>query len=213
MQSHSQHGQDRFVYERFFKSESSGIFVDIGAYDGVTFSNTLLFEELGWRGLCIEPLPGAFEKLKAERKATCLNCAISDSAGTGTFLEVDMPSGFEKMYSGLKANFDERHRKTIAQWGKNAKELKVPIRRLVDILDENSIRRVDYMSIDTEGSEWKILRSFDLHRYDVTVLSIENNYQDQKIRKHMVDSGYRLVHVFANIDELYAKPNQTDLLP
>jgi len=208
MQSHSQHGQDKFVYERFFKGRSApGVFVDVGAYDGVKFSNTLLFEQLGWQGICIEPLPSVFEGLKTARKALCLNCAVSDSAGTGTLLEVDMPADFEKMYSGLKANFDERHRKTIAQWGKGAKEIRVPIRRLADILDENNIRHVDYMSIDTEGSEWKILRGLDLRTYDVTVLSIENNYQDQKIRNHMAANGYRLVNIFANMDELYAKPN------
>src|SRR5215469_316694 len=108
-----------------------------------------------------------------------------------------MPADFEKMYSGLKANFDQRHRKTIAQWGKGAKEIRVPIRRLADILDENNIRHVDYMSIDTEGSEWKILRGLDLRTYDVTVLSIENNYQDQKIRNHdcamLVDIGIKVV--------------------
>lgn len=206
MESYSQHGQDLFVYETFFKDRTAGVFVDVGAYDGVTFSNTFLFERLGWHGICIEPLPGTFEKLQAARKAVCVNCAVSDNAGIGTMLEVDMPSGFEKMYSGLKANFDDRHRKTITQWGKNAKELKVPIKRLADILTENAIKRIDYMSIDTEGSEWKILRDFDFRANDVRVLSIENNYQDEKIRKHMAANSYRLVKIFANIDELYAKP-------
>jgi FkbM family methyltransferase len=208
MQSFSQHGQDKFVLEAFFKDrKKSGVFVEIGAYDGVTFSNTLLFERLGWRGLCIEPMPSAFQKLTAARSAVCINCAVADNTGTGTFLEVDMPSGFEKMYSGLKANFDERHKNTIQQWGKNPREIKVPIRRLGEILDEQGMRRVDYMSIDTEGSEWKILRSFDFGAFDVRVLSVENNYQDEKIRKHLAGNGYRLVNVFAEIDELYAKPD------
>src|ERR1700722_4426554 len=129
MQSFSQFGQDKFVFERFFKdSREPGVFVEIGAYDGVTFSNTLLFEELGWRGICIEPMPSAFEKLQAARAAICVNCAVSDNAGQGSFLEVEMPSVFEKMYSGLKANYDERHKRTIQKWGRNPQEIKVPIR-------------------------------------------------------------------------------------
>lgn len=214
MDSYSQHGQDRFIYDRFFKSRTGpGIFVDVGAYDGVTFSNTLLFERMGWRGLCIEPLPAAFAKLTAVRAATCIHCAVADSAGIGTLVEVDMPSGFEKMYSGLKANFDERHRRIIARWGKTVQEIKVPIRRLADILDEHGIRRIDYLSIDTEGSEWKILRSFDLRAYDVCVLSIENNYHDGKIQRCLLDNGYRLVRTFAERDELYAKPIQNEAVP
>jgi hypothetical protein len=55
MQSFSQHGQDAFVYETFFKNDGGqGFFVDVGAYDGVTFSNSLFFERhLGWSGICI----------------------------------------------------------------------------------------------------------------------------------------------------------------
>jgi|SRR5579863_543136 len=206
MQSYSQHGQDIFVHEWYFKDRTTpGVFVDVGAYDGVKFSNTLLFEQLGWHGICIEPLPSAYEKLKTVRKAISLNCAVSDLAGTATFLEIDMPSGFEKMYSGLKDNFDARHLETIAQWSKTSKEVTVPVRRLDDVLAENNIRHVDYMSVDTEGSEWKILQSLDLRAYDVKVLSIENNYQNKTIRRHMADHGYGLIHVFADFDELYVR--------
>jgi hypothetical protein len=51
MQKYSQYGQDTFVYENFFKNKNDGFFVDIGAYDGVSLSNTLSLEELGWSGL------------------------------------------------------------------------------------------------------------------------------------------------------------------
>ena len=206
MQSYSQHGQDTFVYETFFKGRTDpGTFVDVGAYDGITFSNTLLFERLGWSGVCIEPLPAAFEKLKATRSSICVNCAIADSPGTGTLVQIDMPSGFEQMYSGLKANFDERHRKTIEKWGSNLREVTVQIRRLADILAECGVRRVDYLSIDTEGSEWRILRAFDLGAFAVQVVSVENNYGDVKIHRHMHDRGYRLVKAFGGFDELYVK--------
>lgn len=206
MQSYSQHGQDRFIYETFFKGRTEpGTFVDVGAYDGMTFSNTLLFERLGWSGICIEPLPTAFEKLKAMRSSICLNCAVADAPGTGTLIQVDMPSGFEQMYSGLKANFDERHRKTIEKWGSNRREVTVQIRRLADILTECGVKCVDYLSVDTEGSEWRILRTFDLEAFAVQVVSVENNYGDEKIRRHMLDHGYRFVKAFGGFDELYVK--------
>jgi FkbM family methyltransferase len=151
MQSFSQHGQDAYVYETFFKSNGQGYFVDVGAYDGVIFSNSLFFERhLGWSGICIEPLPAAFEKLRGSRTAICLNCAVADRDGKGEFVDVDMPN-YGKMYSGLRAEYDPRHVRILNAYMTGARLIEVPLRRLADILDENGVRRIDYMSIDTEG--------------------------------------------------------------
>jgi hypothetical protein len=67
------------------------------------------------------------------------------------------------------------------------------------------VRKVDYLSIDTEGGESKILRSIDLERYDVRVISVENAYKDPAIPDYLRGFGYRLVNVFADFDDLYAK--------
>jgi FkbM family methyltransferase len=206
MQSFSQHGQDAFVYETFFKSrDGQGYFVDVGAYDGVTFSNSLFFERhLGWSGICIEPLPAAFEKLRGSRTAICLNCAVADRDGKGEFVDVDMPN-YGKMYSGLRAEYDPRHVQILNAYMTGARLIEVPLRRLADILDENGVRTIDYMSIDTEGGELKILKSIDLKSYDVRVISVENNYEDPAVSDHLLGLGYRLIKTFAGFDELYAK--------
>jgi FkbM family methyltransferase len=206
MQSFSQHGQDAFVYKAFFQDrEGKGNFVDVGAYDGVTFSNSLFFERhLGWQGICIEPLPDAFAKLRQSRTAVCLNCAVSDRDGTGVFVDVDMPN-YGKMYSGLRSEYDPRHVNILQRHATGGRLINVPTRRLPDILDENGMRQVDYMSIDTEGGELKILKSIDLGRYNVRVISVENNYNDPAIRNYLLGLGYRLVNVFAGFDDLYAK--------
>src|SRR5258706_11369284 len=58
---YSQHSQDRFVDNFLLHGKRGGVFVDVGAYDGVALSNTYYFEkELGWQGICIEPNPMAF---------------------------------------------------------------------------------------------------------------------------------------------------------
>jgi FkbM family methyltransferase len=171
----------------------------------VTFSNSLFFERhLGWSGICIEPLPAAFEKLRGCRTAICLNCAVADHDGKGEFVDVDMPN-FGKMYSGLRAEYDPRHVRILNTCMTGARLIEVPLRRLADILDENGVRKVDYMSIDTEGGELKILKSIDLKSYDVRVISIENNYKDPAISDHLLGLGYRLVKIFAGFDELYGK--------
>jgi FkbM family methyltransferase len=206
MQSFSQHGQDTFVFETFFKDgDHKGNFVDIGAYDGVTFSNSLFFERhLGWSGICIEPLPEMFEKLQQSRTAVCLNCAISDADGTGLFVDADM-ANYGKMYSGLRNEFDPRHVSILQQCATGAKLITVATRRLPPILDEHGLHQIDYLSIDTEGNELKILKSIDLARYDIRVISVENNYNDPAIRNYFLGYGYRLIKVFAGFDDLYAK--------
>lgn len=206
MQFFSQHGQDQYVYENFFRHKRGGVFVEVGAYDGETMSNTLFFERfLGWSGVCVEPLPSAFAKLSSMRTALCVNAGVSDYEGEGEFADVDMPAHYGKMYSGLVDNYDERHRQFINNYAQGGQRLKVKVRRLGDILDESGIRCIDYMSIDTEGSEIKIIRSLDWTRFDVDVVSIENNYQDQAIVDHMAAVGYDRVHVFQGFDELYRK--------
>src|SRR5260221_7249446 len=82
---YSQCGQDQFLYENFFRTKREGVFVDIGAHDGIFYSNTKFFEELGWQGLCIEPIPEVFEQLKKNRKAICIQGCISDQVGKSSF--------------------------------------------------------------------------------------------------------------------------------
>jgi hypothetical protein len=55
------------------------------------------------------------------------------------------------MYSGLRAEYDPRHVRILNAYMTGARLIEVPLRRLADILDENGVRRIDYMSIDTEG--------------------------------------------------------------
>jgi protein O-GlcNAc transferase len=207
LQSFSQHGQDTFVHNHFFGGRASrGTFVEIGAYDGISFSNSLFFERhLGWNGICIEPLPLVFDQLRRNRKVVCVNCAISDREGIEEFIDVDMP-GYGKMYSGLLGSYDERHMELVRAEGTSVHVIRVRTRKLSDLLDENGLTRVDYLSIDTEGSELKILRSFDPNAYGIRVISIENNYRDAEIRDHLFKLGYQLVKIFGGFDELYAKP-------
>src|SRR5258705_2052696 len=131
MEYYSQHGQDVFVYETFFKNVGrKGHFVDVGAYDGVTLSNTLFFElHLGWSGLCVEPLPAAFDRLQASRSAVCLNCAVADAEGSADFVDVDGPT-FGKMYSGLRDEYDPRPIEIMETYASDAKLLRGPTRPL-----------------------------------------------------------------------------------
>ena len=66
MSYYSQHGEDKYIESLF--PEKEGVCIEVGAYDGITLSNTLHFEQKGWTALCIEPIPSAFDKCKTIRK-------------------------------------------------------------------------------------------------------------------------------------------------
>jgi FkbM family methyltransferase len=202
---HSQIGQGRYVFERYFADRRPGRFLDIGAYDGVHFSNSLFFEEdLGWQGICVEPLPDVFALLKSRRKAICLNCCISDYDGTRDFLDA-APKGEARMLSGLLDAYDPRHMVGIGISSKETRSLELPVRRLPPILDEFGFFEIDYCSIDTEGAEFQILQTIDFTRYRFSVMSIENNYADERIPALMSANGFDRVHVFHGYDELYQR--------
>ena len=76
MTYYSQHNQDQFLNEHIFNNKKEGVFLDIGAYDGIEGSNSYFFEkELGWKGICFEPIPKLYQRLKENRKCISINAA------------------------------------------------------------------------------------------------------------------------------------------
>ena len=108
---YSQSGQDRFIFNTFFKNKREGTFVEIGANDGIKFSNTYFFEKhLGWQGICIEPMSGPFEELQKNRNCICVKGCITDMPGTKDFLLI---TGYSEMLSGLLEKYDPRHQRGL----------------------------------------------------------------------------------------------------
>ncbi|HKY99978.1 MAG TPA: FkbM family methyltransferase [Rhabdochlamydiaceae bacterium] len=203
---YSQFAQDQFVHETFFPVKHDGIFVDIGAYDGVSMSNSYFFEkELGWKGICIEPNPQVFDKLQKLRKAVCVQACISDKKETAKFLRI---SGRSEMLSGLSDKYDPKHLKRIdseiANFGGEKLEIEVPTVTLNELADQEGIRRVDFLSIDTEGGEFDILKSIDFTKLDVDVIAVENNYHDPNFRQYLQSHGFVFITKL-ECDEIYKK--------
>ena len=197
----SQFGQDRYLHLNLFANKRDGVFVDVGAYDGFVGSNTLFFEKfMGWTGLCIEPDPAQFAKIPTYRSCDHVQACIADKEGTARFFSI--ADGLTMM-GGLVDYFEAQDMKMIAERSKT-KIVELPTRRLEAVLKERNITEIDYLSIDTEGSELAILRSFDLARFKVKALSVENNRNAPQIPEFMQSAGYRRV-VRLGVDDIYAK--------
>lgn len=194
---YGQYQQDKLINEAFFQDMQGGVFIDIGAHNGVTFNNTLFFEkDLGWTGLCIEPIPEVFQQLSANRKCKCVQGCISNSAKHQLFFRAATPAINSEMLSGLVKTYDPIHYQRlvteVAQTGGQLQVLTVNCFVLNDLLKHNNINHVNYLSIDTEGSEYKILKSIDYNQFLIDVISVDDAYYDSRLIPLMEEKGFKL---------------------
>jgi FkbM family methyltransferase len=183
----SQLGQDLWVLEKT-NFKRGGYFVEFGATDGVLLSNTYLLEsEFGWSGLCAEPNPDLFEKLKQNRSCRASSdCIAGESGSQVEFLLADEYGGIT---THLKDGNDERRKGYLAM----GKTLALSTVSLDEFLRKhNAPRTIDYLSIDTEGSEYEILKHFPFEHWDVRLITVEHNFTPirQCIRELLTAKGY-----------------------
>lgn len=181
----------------YFRGACGGTFIDIGANDGVTISNSLALEEsLGWSGVCVEPHPGAFTKLTKNRpRCTRVNAGIGAAGGTFDFLAV---TGYAEMLSGWLAGATPDHlarvEKEIAAHG--GTKAVIPVKSLsFGTLLSNRAAVVDFVSIDVEGHELEVLRGIDFSRVLVKLFVIEFNSDELRTRLEafMGKAGFEVV--------------------
>jgi len=194
----SQCGQDKFLNERVFKGFRSGVFVDVGAHDGISINNTLYFEKnLGWTGVNIEPIPSVYTSL-AKNRPVCinLNCAVDSKDGTSEFI---LNTGYTEMLSGLKEHYDPRHTKRrdneIKHAGGSTETIYVETKRLETIFDIHNIKHIHYLSIDVEGGEYPVIQSINFNKVFIDVIEFESNYPDSSkhILEYLVSKGYTVL--------------------
>jgi FkbM family methyltransferase len=196
-----------FIFKNAFKSQSQlfqdlvvlyhnpifeGYFVEFGASDGIHLSNTYLLEhEYGWQGILAEPGKVWREDLRRNRKAKISElCVSSHSRQKLVFNDTIDPmlSTIDK-FSGVDHWAESRSQ---------GKKYFVESISLNDLLSENNSPSViDYLSIDTEGSEYSILANLDFDKYKFNFISVEHNYSEQRelILQLLVSKSYRRILV------------------
>ena len=184
--SYSQLNQDNNVLE-FFNHKKNLYFLDIGANDGISFSNTYKLEkEYNWKGICSEPLPRLYNDLKKCRNVKIDTNAVYSKSG----LTLDFTDADSHMFSGI-TDCISKHKDFI---GNNKKNIKVKTITLDKLLKKyKSPKIIHYMSLDTEGSEYEILKSVNYKNNKFIYINLEHNYEEPKrteIRKLLEKNGY-----------------------
>jgi FkbM family methyltransferase len=187
----SQAGQDYWVWAEAFNEMRDGYFVDIGAFDGLNISNTFLLEaRYGWRGICIEANPVRFADLRRNRACICLNACLDRTEGEVSFVMREELGGI----AGL--TIDPR---AASHPGET---IRMPTRTLSSVLLENNAPAIiDYLSIDVEGAEDRILLDFDFDSYRFNTMTIER--PSAALRELLKARGYWLVREIPHLDCFY----------
>lgn len=186
--SRSQLGQDLWVLEQL-EWKQGGFFVEFGATDGVLLSNSWLLEKhFGWKGICAEPNPKFFEKLQINRSCTLSSACVYRTSGEQlSFILADVFGGLEDRAR------DDHHASKRDAYAAAGNLIKVTTISLFDLLRQNGAPAIiDYLSIDTEGSELDILEGFDWNSYQIRCVTVEHNYSSQRegIRRLLEAEGY-----------------------
>jgi FkbM family methyltransferase len=195
----SQDGQDKYLETSIFKGFKIGIYVDVGAHDGVSINNTLYFEKNNnWTGINIEPNKTLFDKLVINRPNNInLNCAVCNNDGETDFL---YNIGYAETISGIKDTFDARRWQRLqsenSQMGSTPEIIKVNTKKLETIFDENNISRVNYLSIDVEGAEFEVIKSINFDKAFIDVIVFKNDCNDTSIPivQYLEDKNFVVIH-------------------
>lgn len=190
MEYYSQIGQDKWVHS-ILGNKSNGFFIELGACDGLYYSNTLFFERtLGWNGICIEPNDNFINDLRNNRKCIIHNSLVSSKEG----VEVDFSQG--NTSTGALSSIIDEYIGPFTDCSNN-KIVKKITTTLGNVLDaSNAPTIIDYLSLDVEGQEYPILSTFPFDKYKFRCITVEHNEphvgneQQMLIRQLLQKNGY-----------------------
>ena len=212
--SKAQLSQDLFALA-ISNTKDPKFFVEFGATDGISLSNTWLLEKkLGWSGILAEPAKTWHKSLAQNRGCTIdTRCVARESNQLCSFLEVNHSDKreFNAELSGLK-EYSNR-----GDWASDirlseSKEYLVETISLEDLMDShNAPEEIQFLSIDTEGSEFEIIKNFDFKKRKIYSICIEHNYVNstrQQINELLRNNGYyQVLRQLSKFDDWYILKN------
>lgn len=185
-----------------FATDYKGVCIDIGAGDGKLGSNTMYFERRGWNCLCVEPNPVYEKYIRSCRRNVVTSAITSDVSDTTKPLKVvkvtttavhdgDPPHQYGALTS---LETDQNLYNTFKSQGRILEEYEIPIKvqSLTDCIEENNFpTTIDFISIDTEGTELDVIKSIDFNKIHVSIFVVENNFKTNEVNEYLSQFGYK----------------------
>jgi FkbM family methyltransferase len=199
----AQFHQDLFVLLTL-EFKTNGFFVDFGATNGIQMSNSWSLEKFGWRGIVAEPGRQWQEALKNNRECYISTKCVWKESNKKILFNETIDSGFSTI--DLFSSGDRHSRARTS-----GQKYYVETISLADLLlTANAPKHIDYLSIDTEGSEFDILSAFDFKEWDISIITVEHNFTEnrEKLRLLLESNGFvRVLTSISEVDDWYVKPS------
>lgn len=187
-ESHAQLFQDLLALY-LHSSKDPGYFVEFGAADGIFLSNSYLLEKSGWQGLLAEPARSWHAALKINRKAIIdTRCVFNESDKILAFLDTEN-NELSTLTQYSDGDLHSRSRATGDRYD-------VTTVSLNDLLEQHQAPTIiDYLSVDTEGSEFAILESLNFNKYKFKLITVEHNFTPmrEEIYNLLIGKGYKRI--------------------
>lgn len=214
----SQLNEDKKILQ-WLHSLCGGTYIEMGALDGVKFSNSYVFNKaLGWKGVLIELLPKSFEKLVVNRpdEIATIHAGVCDEPQTlhyfdtfgplGGIYEFTAPSYREKLWHDVRLDDPAMH--------------EIQCDTLDSLLRKNApeVKYFDFFSLDVEGAELSVVKSVDWERVGFGVIVVEADMRDREkdmqVKQLILSKGYQLMALHgksfyflnSHFEEIYGRP-------
>lgn len=204
--SYSQCGEDLIIYNALsYMNIKNVYYIDIGAHHPFNMSNTAFFYKKGFNGICIEPEPNLYKTIKKYRKRDiCLNIGV----GVNTQKELD----FFIMSASAENTFSQEQAERISKVRNYSiiKKIKIPVMNINEVIEKYAIFKPNFISIDVEGLDFEILKTFDFNKnrpevFCIETLMLTTDNREEKIEKiinYMIEQNY-FVYADTHINTIF----------
>jgi FkbM family methyltransferase len=192
---YSQNNEEEIVLNYF--GNKTGTFLDIGANDGITLSNTFELVSNNWSGTLVEASPAAYERLsnmyQQNDRLVLLNYAVADYNG-----EIILHESGQLLGKGDIALVSSTRQDETERWvslNMPFKDVSVKCITFEKMIEETRFKTYDFISLDIEGMELDVLPQMDLNKLETKLICVEfNGKQKEKYDEIIIPQGFYLIH-------------------
>lgn len=195
MKSYCQFKKDVFAlnFVNTSLNKKVGTFIDIGANDGLTGSNSKLLEDLGWNGILVEPNPELQDVLRKNRtNGNIKQVAISNEKE----VIFNCVEGEGNLHGLSRIDSCDEFLTHVKKHGGNVNQHKVECKTLTQLIKESDLKNgIDFLSVDVEGHELTVLKTLDFKTYKPNLICLEDNSKGECSKCHdfMKKNGYTYI--------------------
>lgn len=207
MINYSQNDEQDRILNQFYNFK--GTFLDIGSNDGITLSNSYALAQNGWKGVCVEASPKAWERLvkvhgwQSGNGIQLINVAVGSYDG-----DIELNESGELLGKGDVALVSSTRQDEVERWASlnmPFEKVTVPVVTFKTLLERMLYNHFDFLTIDIEGMEPEVVPQIDFTALGVRMAIIEWNGNNAELYDGLLlNHGLKLVHVNAE-NRIYAK--------